>query len=242
MIPIPMTPGDNIPCTYTFSVPNLLWYDFSAATASVETNGKNVVVGATFSKLWDFSGTTTYSTYGGSASYIGNYRNGLSTGLGFLDNPFYGVETTLTSTTFTMIMIGFSVTPFRPISAEISNALINRRFGLFRGTSNRGIQINSPAGSGIDQFINLTYTDNSNVLIGGCTVSNTQSSIFTPYGDSNSGTVVGFTSSNTQTSITSNENPFGVGGGFAEFMMWDRILTQVEIDNAFNYLKCKWDV
>lgn len=237
----------------TYSPANFLWYDFSAGTASTNTNEKNTVASnGTLSRAWDFSGSGRHSTYNLNAGWLANGLNGKSA-LVSQDNLlfghcFYDGASTGTASTFTIISFSwFDGTSggagFGSIIAPNQARLDLLRSGDF------AIIGQHDAMQGIDSEIDITGRFNEYAIIGATqTFTNStnliQYRVFADgYGSGNYATASysGFDSppGDTLVNFGINCNPKDDRKVF-ELMIWDRHLTSTEIEDVYGYINNKW--
>jgi hypothetical protein len=253
MLPIPMIKSYSIDWSGTYSQPDFLWYDFSAATASTNTTDRNTVsTTGTFSRAWDFSGNSRHSDSNYFARWSNNRRNGLSAltgvaaeicGVGFKSsftassNNFTCISYSLGSSNFNQnVVIGTGsvdhVTRYRSVTNETYYT-----YGSYEG-----------AGS------ELYYKFPSLVCIVGSTVSLTSNVSSSTQNILNiselySGTLSGTYSSPFSTPYNIYEElQYYVGvwmyqpttNATCEFMVWNRHLSQSEMNDVYGYLQTKW--
>lgn len=109
MLPIPFFYTRRSTWSGTYSQPNFLWYDYSAATASTNTNEKNTVLSnGSFTRAWDFSGNSRHSDSVNQVRWIANQANGKSGVRSATQSTFgqiyYTGTSTGTSSQFTIIV------------------------------------------------------------------------------------------------------------------------------------------
>jgi hypothetical protein len=231
MLPIPMM--NTFDWSGTYSQPNFLWYDYSAATASTDTANRNTISAGAFTRMWDFSGNSRHSDFNSTMYYRRNGQNGLSIGFGTASqDSVNGYTSTFSNTKMTIISVGKTSN----LSQRYIQSLVyNSSFSLQAQSTSTVLQAYNSYNS--IPSISITYSTPTFYVMYAVQVESASASIYS-YDQSNSGPINSFTSSTYECSVRLNKPESEI----YEFMVWDGHLTTQQINNVFGYLKSKWDV
>lgn len=266
MLPIPYFFTRTSTWSGTYSQPNFLWYDFTAATASTNTDGKNTVAtNGTFNRAWDFSGNGRHSDVNNLIRWTNNAYNGRSGIVGTTTSQYgeiaYTGNNTGNSTEFTMVVCikhGYQVgnsgmaKAFAPYQTQFyfdltpSELPINGTIFYQQSTcnGNNQNQVTAPVLTDPIVFFGGTqsYDSPNNVA---------SQTLFTEFGSSSLTYSVNSNFGTTPTCFDQSVYQFYSFGlqnisqvlnskVHFELMIWDRLLTKQQVDDVFGYLNNKY--
>lgn len=251
MLPIPYLFIPKSGWSGTYSQPNFLWYDYGAATASTDTNNKNTVSGGQYTFMWDFSGNTRHSDLDSDMFYFPNASNGLPAARGTAS--FQGVNAftgTFSGDTFTLIAIGDNKkTSSSNMRAFVYNEIVSSDSSMMNWTETfnvGGITYSRPyveatqmsTSTFPDTYTFVTYSTPRDYTLFGQKIKGRTASVFTE-GLQSTEKTLGTASGSGFAEVGVRLNG-GTSSFVYELMIWDRHLTDNEINDVFGYLKNKW--